>query len=155
MSQKRADFYLLPDADPQASALFACRLIEKAYLKKHRIFIYCDDKATAEDLDELLWSFKDESFIPHNIQGEGPEPAPPIQIGYHADQKPIAFTDILLNLASTIPVFYTQFKRIFELVTEDEASKITRRSHYQTYRQQGLAVQTHSIHRNTESTLSQ
>jgi len=154
MSQKRADFYLLQDADPNAGLMFACRLLEKAYRKKHRVFVYCEDKISAEHLDELLWSFKDASFIPHNLQGEGPEPPPPIQIGYTATQNPIGYQDILLNLANTIPEFHQQFKRIFEIVTEDEHTKITRRKHYQAYRQQGFSVKTHPIHQNIEHILS-
>jgi DNA polymerase-3 subunit chi len=154
MSQKRADFYLLQDSEPNASLFFACRLLEKAYRKKHRVFVYCEDKIIAEQLDELLWSFKDASFIPHNLQGEGPEPPPPIQIGYTANQNPIGYHDILLNLANTIPKFYQQFKRIFEIVTEDESTKITRRRHYQAYRQQGMTVKTHPIHQNIEHTLT-
>ena len=122
MSPIRVDFYLLSDNQPNTRWLVACRLLEKAYLKGHRVFVYCDKQHDAELLDELLWTFKDESFIPHHLQGEGPEPPPAIQIGYDTASR--AFNDILLN-ASTIeiPAFYPQFKRIIELVSHDSTQK--------------------------------
>lgn len=139
----RVDFYLLNNNDPQASWLLACRLLEKAYLRGHRIFVYCNNQSQAEKLDELLWTFKDDSFIPHNLQGEGPEPPPPVQIGYQ--QEPRGFNDILLNMADEIPPFYTRFKRIMELVANDEASKELSRLHYREYRKKQCELHTHAI----------
>lgn len=139
----RVDFYLLKDDQPEASWLVACRLLEKAYSKGHQVFVLCDHQKDAETLDELLWIFKDESFIPHNLQGEGPEPPPPIQIGY--GQEPRGFHDILLNLSSRIPSFHHRFKRIMEIVSSNEAARETSRQHYKEYRAKGYHLQTHDI----------
>lgn len=143
MSHIRVDFYLLSSSDAQACWLLACRLLEKAYLRGHRIFVYCNNQQQAELLDELLWTFKEDSFIPHNLQGEGPEPPPPIQIGYQ--QEPRGFNDILLNMADEIPVFYTRFKRVMELVANVETSKELSRLHYREYRNKKCELHTHSI----------
>ena len=121
----RIDFYLLNEAAPEALWLTACRLLEKAYLKKHQVFVYCAHQQDAEHLDELLWTFKPDSFIPHHIQGEGPEPPPPIQIGY--SQEPRGFNDILFNLSP------------------DEAAKTISRDHFREYRKKGFEPQTHNI----------
>lgn len=139
----RVDFYLLEDSDQQARLLLACRLLEKAYARGHRVFVYCETQAEAEQLDELLWTYKDDSFIPHNLQGEGPEPPPPIQIGF--GDEPRGYSDILINLAIQIPPFFTRFKRVMEIVTTDEASKEISRNHYRDYRAQRCELQTHSI----------
>lgn len=143
MLPPRVDFYLLSDNQPNAHWLVACRLLEKAYYKGHRIFVYCDNKQDAELLDELLWTFKDDSFIPHNLEGEGPEPPPPIHIGY--DKEPRGFNDILLNATSKIPAFYAKFKRVIELVNPVEAQKEESRMRYKTYRAQGCKLFTHTI----------
>ncbi|NYQ86126.1 DNA polymerase III subunit chi, partial [Escherichia coli] len=87
--------------------------------------------------------FKDDSFIPHNLQGEGPEPPPPVQIGYQ--KEPRGFTDILLNLSTNIPIFYTRFKRVIELVSNVEHEREVSRLHYKEYRYKGCALHTHSI----------
>ncbi|KTD32819.1 DNA polymerase III subunit chi [Legionella nautarum] len=143
MSSIRVDFYLLANNDEQAKCLLACRLLEKAYLRGHRVFVYCNNQQEAETLDELLWTFKDNSFIPHNLQGEGPEPPPPIQIGYR--DEPRGFNDILLNLATEIPGFYPRFRRVIEIVSNDEAAKELSRAHYREYRAKHCELQTHEI----------
>jgi DNA polymerase-3 subunit chi len=143
MSPIRVDFYLLASDQPDAKWLVACRLLEKAYIKGHRVFVYCDNNHDAEHLDELLWTFRDDSFIPHNLQGEGPEPPPPVQIGF--DKEPRGFNDILLNLSNTIPSFYVKFKRIMELVTNNENEKELSRLHYKEYRAKGCMLHTHNI----------
>ncbi len=143
MSSIRVDFYLLASDGAQAPWLLACRLLEKAYLRGHRTFVYCKNKQDAEKLDELLWTFKDNSFIPHNLQGEGPEPPPPVQIGHGAE--PRGFTDILLNLADEIPPFYSRFGRIMEIVTNDEGAKELSRNHYREYRAKQCELFTHKI----------
>ncbi|MCX7116994.1 MAG: DNA polymerase III subunit chi [Legionellales bacterium] len=142
MTKCRIDFYLSLDPDPKAQMLIACRLLEKAYLRGHRVFVLCDSLAFAENLDELLWTFKELSFIPHHLQGEGPEPPPPIQIG---TEKPHGFRDILLNLCATIPPFFSQFRRIMEIIAADEPAIEIGRDHYREYRANGCELHTHEI----------
>jgi DNA polymerase-3 subunit chi len=142
MSHIRADFYLLTEDQPDAHWLVACRLIEKAYLRKHRVFIFCENQKDAELLDELLWTFKSDSFIPHNLQEEGPEPPPPVQIGH---SEPKGFKDILINMSLSVPPFHTHFKRIIEIVPNQEEEKERRRNHYKHYRAQGYAMSAHTL----------
>lgn len=137
-----ADFYLLSEAQ-QAKWLLACRLLEKAYHQNHSVFVFCDHQQDAEYLDELLWTFKPESFIPHHLQGEGPEPPPAIQIGH--TQEPRGFDDVFLNMSPTVPPFFTKFKRIIEIVPNDEEAKKIARAHFRIYRQAGVELKTHSI----------
>ena len=139
----RVDFYLLTNNEPQATWLVACRLLEKAYQRGHRVFVYCESKENAEHLDELLWTYKDDSFIPHNLQGEGPEPPPPIQIGYGTE--PRGFNDILLNMSSTIPPYFTRFRRVMEIVAASEEAKEMSRNHYREYRSKQCELHTHPI----------
>lgn len=139
----RIDFYLLESDQTQARWLIACRLLEKAYARGHRVFVLCSNQKEAELIDELLWTFKEDSFIPHNLQGEGPEPPPPVQIGYGGE--PRGFNDILLNLSDKIPPFYTKFKRVMELVSNVESEKELSRAHYREYRAQGCELHTHNV----------
>jgi len=139
----RVDFYLLSQNLPQAGWLVACRLLEKACSRNHRVFVYCENKDDAMLLDELLWTYKDDSFIPHNLQGEGPEPPPAVQIGY--DAEPRGFNDILINMASTIPPFHTRFRRIMEIVLDNDSAKEISRQHYREYRSKGFDLHTHPM----------
>src|SRR5262245_15581779 len=108
----KIDFYILSEEDTQSQLAFTCRLIEKAYKNQHRIYIHTDNETTAHKMDEMLWTYRDESFLPHNLYGDGPEPPPPIQIGYGV--TPLKHRDILVNLSLTVPIFLSQFKRVLE-----------------------------------------
>jgi DNA polymerase-3 subunit chi len=139
----RVDFYLVNNPEPNATWLIACRLLEKAYQRGHRIFVYCETQKDAEYLDELLWTYKDESFIPHNLQGEGPEPPPPVQIGYGAE--PRGFDDVLLNMSGTIPAYFSRFRRVMEIVAPGDAAKEVSRAHYREYRAKQCELHTHAL----------
>lgn len=143
MLPTRVDFYLINDEAADAREQLACRLIEKALDRNHRIFVYCPDKATAENLDELLWIFKEESFIPHNLQGEGPDTPPPVQIGYAP--PPHCFSDILVNLTEVHPDFFSRFHRVIEIILPDEASREKSRTRYRQYRTQGCNLHLHDL----------
>lgn len=143
MSPVRVDFYLLNNEQPDADWLLACRLLEKAYLRRHQVFVNCNHLEDAEKLDELLWTFKEDSFIPHHLQGEGPVPPPPIQIGFA--KEPRGFDDILLNMADDIPAFYPRFRRIIEIVPACAAAKEISRNHYRVYKKDGRDIHTHPL----------
>jgi len=145
----KIDFYLLNDSDPDASLLFACRLLEKAYLRGHRVFVYCSNHDDAIRIDEYLWTFKDDSFVPHNLQGEGPMPPPAVQIGF--DAEPRGFNDILLNMSAIIPPFYARFRRIMQVVAAEESAKEISRMQYKAYRKLGFKIETHEILASTVS----
>ena len=138
----RVDFYVVNDPVPESTGLIVCRLLEKAYNCGHRVFVFCTDEYAAEWIDELLWTYKDDAFVPHHLQGEGPVPAPPIQIGHN---EPHGFNDLLLNLSSAIPDFYIRFKRVLQVVGADEPSKEIARAHYKIYRAQGCEIHTHQL----------
>lgn len=138
----RVDFYLLSAENDASFWLIACRLVEIAYRRKHRVFVFCADEAAAHSMDELLWTFKPESFIPHNLQGEGPNVPPPVQIGY---VRAPDHNDILLNLSGSMPPFAFAFSRVIEIVSAEETQKAQSRLHFSQYRAKGAAVHIHHL----------
>ena len=139
----RIDFYIIEETGPALRLRLACRLIEKAYKNKHRIYVNADSQAQANQLDELLWTYKEDSFLPHNLYGDGPEPAPPIQIGF--EKTPDKHRDILLNLSKSIPDFYKQFTRVLEIVSNDPEIQNTSRENYKSYINEGHDINTHKL----------
>lgn len=137
------DFYLITSDEPAARWLTTCRLLENLYGQGHKVYVHCQNQQQAEMLDELLWTYKDDSFIPHNLQGDGPEPPPPVQIG--CDKEPRGFNDVLINFAENIPLFHAKFKKILEVVSGEESEKETSRAHYKEYRSKGYQLQTHKL----------
>ena len=139
----KIDFYILPESNLAASLPLICRIIEKAYKQKHRIYIHTGNQETAHLLDETLWTYRDDSFLPHNLYGEGPDPAPPIQIGFGV--TPEKQRDILINLDQQIPPFHTQFNRVLEFVLQETATQEAGRERYRYYRTQGFQLNTHKL----------
>ncbi len=136
------DFYLLSTAEEQPRDIFLCKLVEKIYKQHLHVYIHCKDRQETHRLDELLWTFSDTSFIPHNLVGEGPYTPPPIQLGFDAVPS---HSDVLINLSTTIPMFYTQFRRILEIVPQEQEKQAVAREHYQFYKTQNCAIKTHKI----------
>lgn len=136
-------FYVLADPDPGKRLTTACRIIEKAFQQKHSIFVRAANRAEAEQLDELLWTFRADSFIPHHLVGEGPTPPPPVRIGW--DVIPPGAGDLLVNLHPDMPPQPGRFRRIVEIVGGDEALRAPARQHWRQYKQQGYAVTSHDL----------
>ena len=61
----RVDFYILAQPDERERQLLACKLAEKAWRPDHSVYIHTRDPADAEHLYDLLWTFRDGSFVPH------------------------------------------------------------------------------------------
>jgi DNA polymerase-3 subunit chi len=140
----RVAFYVLGQSGEQARQVFACRLAEKAYKLEHTVHIHTGDRATAERIDDLLWTFRDGSFVPHQLTGQGAETdRSPVTVG--SDASSIDARDLLINLSDDIPVCAGAFPRIAELVTSDEPSKQSSRRRFAAYRDQGYQIDTHKV----------
>ena len=140
----KVDFYILPDSGEFARQQFACRLAEKAYRLENRVHINVTDRDSLQKLDELLWTFRDGSFVPHEIVGMSPgQPASPVTIG--CNEEPQTECDLLINLGEMIPASASSFPRVAEVVTSDEESKTQSRKRFVDYRDQGHTLDTHNM----------
>ena len=140
----RVDFYVLERADERARYTLACKLAEKAYRLENTVYIHTKSRSDAERLDELLWSFRDGSFVPHELVGSDEHnPAAPIVIGSEPDDA--ESRDLLINLCDEIPAFAESFPRVAELVTSDENCRLLSRKRFAEYRDKGHSIQTHKL----------
>lgn len=147
----RIDFYVVPGADPQQRRLTACRLAEKAYRLGHRSYILTE--STREDalLDDLLWTFRQNSFVPHARWHGSGHAETPVLLGH--DPPPEFLHEVLINLGETIPDAYDRFARLVEIINQDEATRAAGRRRYRFYRDRGLSPVTHQLTAAGESTL--
>ncbi len=140
----RVDFYILAATGEPSRHKFACRLAEKAYRLKHTVHIHTANRQQAEVLDELLWTFRDGSFVPHEVLNmPGRPPSAPVTIGF--DETGIGNQDLLINLTDEIPEMAASFPRVAELVTSDEQSRQLSRKRFVRYRELGAELETHNI----------
>ena len=140
----RVDFYLLKQEGPQPRNIFACRLAEKAYRLENTVHIHTLSRDDAERINDLLWTFRDGSFVPHELLGAGTaNRRAPITIGSGDD--PVEPRDLLINLCDAIPDFAETFPRVAELVSSDEPSKQESRKRFAAYRDKGHTLETHDV----------
>ncbi len=138
----RVSFYILADQQTQSRQIFACRLAEKAWKQGHQVYIHTDHAEASAELDALLWSFRADSFVPHEINS-GNNTDSKILIGH--DNHPPRLMDLLINLSNNQPGFFSQFNRVAELLNDDETVKLAGRERYRYYQQHGYALETHKL----------
>ncbi len=137
------DFYLLKDDSAQGRAQFACRLAAKAYRLGNRIFIHTESADQTQQLDKLLWTFQQNSFVPHGVYRTGQDDPPPVQLAH--DAEPDAGNQVLINLAADVPVFFSRFERVAELVNDNADVRRQGRKRYTFYQDRGYTLRTHEI----------
>ncbi|WDE11415.1 DNA polymerase III subunit chi [Thalassomonas haliotis] len=140
MLNTQVTFLLLNETSDNTDPLFhACIQAAKCYRRSQRVFIYTTNREQALEVDELLWSFDPDSFVPHNLIGEGPKNGAAVEISW---QAPANRRAVLINLTSTVPNFANQFSHIIDFVPADEAQKQQARDRFRTCRQWGFQVDT-------------
>ena len=77
----RVDFYVLTHAAAEDRNRYACTLAGKAWHEGHRVYIHASSLAEAEAIDQLLWTFKDIAFLPHELVRGHEEQDVPILVG--------------------------------------------------------------------------
>lgn len=135
-------FYILATEDTAQRELFACRLTEKAFGLGNRVWLQTSDEATAAALDDLLWSFKPTSFVPHALAAV--DSSAPVLIG-HGIAPPPPDMALLINLGNGVPDFFSQFARTAEIVVQTPAIQQATRAHWRFYRDHGCPLQTHHL----------
>jgi DNA polymerase-3 subunit chi len=136
----KVDFYILANG---AREHIACKLSEKAYRMGSRVYIHTASTQQAQHIDELLWTFRDSSFVPHEQYQANSARNSPIQIGHH--ESPETECDVLINLADDVPLFFSRFLRVAELVGTDTDAKTQGRHRFRFYRDRGYPLETHQL----------
>ncbi len=137
------DFYILEEETSGNPYGIACRLAEKAWKNGHRVLLQVQSENDAQHLDRLLWTFHDQSFLPHGRLGSADPALNPILIGHGGSGG--EEHDVLINLAGEVPSFFSRFERVAEIVPSEPSAKAASREHYRFYRDRGYPLQTHSI----------
>lgn len=140
--QTQVMFYILND-DPNGSSFHhACYQAANAYRNNQRVFIFSENTEQAHRVDELLWSFEPDSFVPHNLAGEGPRGGAPVEISW---QAPGSRRPVLINLTREVPNFAGQFSTVIDFVPTDETLKQQARERFRSYRQLGFQVNNQTV----------
>ena len=139
----RVNFYVLEEVSADARLRLACRLVEKAFAESQPVFVLASAAEEARLMDELLWTFRDRSFIPHDlVENAGPNP-PPVLIGTSPEHAPGA--SVLINLTPLVPEGCERFARILEPLDADSERRQRGRERFRAYRERGMAPESHTL----------
>ena len=144
MPQPRVDFYVSEAAGVEARLRLACRVAEKAYLAKQTVVVLFDDPALLPKFDELLWTFGDGTFVPHDtVTAEGARCEAPVALttGF----LPAGQADVLLNLGATVPQHFEKFARVAEFLDARPEVRSAGRDRFKAYRAKSIEPQTHNV----------
>jgi len=142
----RVDFYVLPDEDAHNRTMLVCKLAEKAFRHDKAVFIHSDDITLLQHLDEQLWQFRPDSFVPHRLldadEMTQQVDSDPVQLSIG---EPGADRRVLINLASTVPTFFSRFERTLEVVNQARHVREPGRERYRFYQQRGYPLHHHKM----------
>jgi DNA polymerase-3 subunit chi len=142
----RVDFYVSGEAGENARLRLACRVTEKAYLARQRVLVWSDEPALLPRFDELLWTFGDGSFVPHEVApGTGGDCQAPVVLT--TGQLPGGDFQgaMLINLGQAVPPFFESFARVAEFLDARPEVRSAGRDRFKAYRGRAIEPHTHNL----------
>ncbi len=139
----RADFYLIDKPRfREQPLLLVCELARRGYAANLPILVLARDATQAEALDDLLWSFDPDEYLPHQIVGvdEGEDDTPILIAAPDADT---AARTLLINLRDQAPT--GAFERVLEVVPADPTARGPLRERWKHYQSLGFDVAKHDM----------
>lgn len=113
-------------------------LTEKAVIKQRRLMVYTADEEAVRVLGNMLWTQSPTSFLAHCTAADEMAGDTSIIIDWQADNLP--HHDVLINLQSSYPPFFSRFTRLIEIVGQEEQDKVEARKRYKFYRDRGYEM---------------
>ena len=134
----RADFYLIDKPRfREQPLLLVCELARRGYAANLPILVLARDAAQAEAIDDLMWSFDPDEYLPHQIAGmdEGDDDTP---ILVATPQMDVPSRALLINLRDAAPA--GSFQRVLEVVPADPAARGPLRERWKHYQALGFEL---------------
>ena len=139
----RADFYLIDKPRfREQPLLLVCELAKRGFAANLPILVLARDAAQAEAIDDLLWSFDPDEYLPHQIAGldEGDDETP---ILIATPEMDVPARAMLINLRDAAPT--GSFDRVLEVVPADPSARGPLRERWKHYQALGFDVNKHDM----------
>jgi len=142
----RIDFYIIKDGNSKDEQSVACLLTDKASRQNYKILIVGESDNQLKTLNEMLWTFRDTSFLPHQIlAAEADNVNPLLNIALATDSTRFPKANLLINLSGQVPKNAKDFERIAEIVPADKTQRANSRLRYKEYQKLNFELNTHEI----------
>ncbi len=125
--------------------LHTCKLTRKAWATGHQIVLFCRDSETLQAVDEALWTFSPNDFIPHVFWPSELAEKTPILLSSSTEEPPHSHLQVLINLDLETPPYFSRYERIIEIVPNETYAKACARNRYTFYRDRGYRLHHHQF----------
>ena len=117
----------------------ACEIAEENHARGSRLQIIALDQEQAERLDDLLWTFKPDSFVPHGLWvGSLDEPDQPVVITIRKEQ--LQGMDSLLMMGYSEVDLVSRFSHAVHLVVDTEERLDSSRRYWTLLKDAGFSL---------------
>lgn len=143
---KHGYFYLLPLTKKNADEFeiqkkIICNLTKMKWRSGNSILIACENKSQAEEIDEYLWKFDLDSFLPHSLFKPNSCSNVPIVIYWDQCCYDRIYRDVLINLMKKQEEsLFMFFKKIVDFVSSKSVLKEYARIRYKCYKSFGFSL---------------
>jgi DNA polymerase-3 subunit chi len=141
----RVDFHVLAEGAPDARLRYACRLAEEHAERGARVYLQTASSGDTQRLDELLWTYNDRSFLPHEIYNGAPPSHDRVRVMLGDQPPPPSQSEVLINLSERVPANHEAYPHIIEIVDVDPERKRTARERYKQYRDRGCTLDSKNV----------
>lgn len=123
---------------PQKIA-YVCRLVRKAHAAGSKIVLRATDAQELQQLDQALWTFSEQDFLPHVSADDALAGQTPIILTARDDIE-LPHHQVLINLSVQTPSNFARFERMLEIVADQEADRSAGRERYRFYKERGYPL---------------
>jgi len=123
-----------------------CTVVHKHYLAHRRLVIYSSHAQTLRDIDQWLWRFAPEAFVPHVLDDDPLAAHTPVLLCQTEPQRHLdKGGSWLVNLDDHCPPAFAQFPRILEIVSHHSADVQAARARWRQYVAAGFTPRGHDL----------
>lgn len=110
-------------------------LLEKMLNKNHKILIACNTPEITKYLDDLLWSHKEISFLPHGTNSQENYEKQPILIT--SESENLNNADILISFSGKQVKNISSFIQVFDIFESSQEQLNAGRQRWKEYKNKG------------------
>ena len=137
----KVEFHVLSHGGESERIHKACALAEHAWRKGERVWLTAGDNAQAEYVDQALWTFREDSFVPHERLTDATSTETPVLIALHEQLSQLA-PGVVINLAAEPVRACDAASRVVEVLAASDDARAEGRTRYRQYRDAGCELDT-------------
>jgi DNA polymerase III subunit chi len=125
---------------------YTCKLLRKATQAGARVAVLAAPDVLAR-LDVELWAFSPLDFVAHVRAPCTPEvlARTPVVLCEALEQAPTGLYGVLINLLPTVQDGFERFDRVIEVVSLEDAERLSARARWKRYTELGYEIARHDL----------